>query len=186
MSESTVSAWAGPVLGDIVVSEATIAQRVAEMGAEIAAHYAGRTPLLIGVLKGAVVFMSDLARAINAPLEMDFMAVSSYGQATSTSGIVRIIKDLDPDIAGRDVIIVEDIIDSGLTLRYLYDYLLSRHPASLEICAMVHKIGIQRAEIPARWIGVSVEPAFLVGYGLDVAGRFRQLPNIHVVNEEHL
>jgi hypoxanthine phosphoribosyltransferase len=186
VSEIVTHQWAGPVLGEVVVSRDNIAERVAQMGAEISAFYAGRTPLVVGVLKGAVVFMSDLARAIAGPLEMDFMAVSSYGAATSTSGVVRIIKDLDSDIAGRDILIVEDIIDSGLTLRYLYDYLVSRHPASVEICAMVRKVGIQRAEIPARWVGIDIEPAFVVGYGLDVAGRFRQLPDIHVVNEEYL
>jgi hypoxanthine phosphoribosyltransferase len=136
--------------------------------------------LLIGVLKGAFVFMADLARAVRLPVEMDFMAVSSYGTATKTSGIVRIVKDLDADLTGRDVIIVEDIVDSGLTLSYLRKGLLSRGPASLEVCALLVKQGQQRTQLDVAYTGFEIPPDFVVGYGLDVAERWRNLPDIRV------
>lgn len=169
-----------PHLGEIVVSEAALQQRVRELGAQITADYAGRAPLLVGVLKGAFVFMADLARAIELPVEFDFMAVSSYGAATKTSGVVRIVKDLDIDLAGRDVIVVEDIVDSGLTLAYLRRMLLSRNPASLEVCALLVKEGLQKEELDLRYVGFRIAPEFVIGYGLDVAERYRNLPYLCV------
>ncbi len=165
-------------LGDVVVGRAQIAERVAEMGAEITADYAGRVPLLVGVLKGAFMFMADLARAIELPVEFDFMAISSYGAATKSSGVVRIVKDLDLDLSGRDVLIVEDIIDSGLTLQYLRRNLQARHPASLEVCALLVRQGQQQSELGLRYVGFSIPPDFVLGYGLDVAERHRNLPDV--------
>ena len=167
-----------PDLGEIVVTEDVLNRRLAELGEEITRDYEGRAPLLIGVLKGAVMFMADLARHIDLPVELDFMAVSSYGSATKTSGVVRIVKDLDIDLGGRDVIVVEDIVDSGLTLNYLLKNLASRHPASLEVCALLLKEGQQKAEPPLRYVGFRLPNTFLVGYGLDVAERYRNLRDI--------
>ena len=168
-------------IGPILVSEKEIADQVAALGERITADYAGRAPLLIGVLKGAFVFMADLARAIDLPVEVDFMAVSSYGTATKTSGIVRIVKDLDADLTDRHVIIVEDIVDSGLTLSYLRKGLLARQPASLEVCALLVKTGQQRVDLDLRYVGFEIPPDFVVGYGLDVAEAWRNLPDIRVV-----
>jgi hypoxanthine phosphoribosyltransferase len=167
-----------PALGEVVVGEAEIAARIAELGAEITADYAGRAPLLVGVLKGAFIFMADLSRAIDLPVEYDFMAVSSYGAATKTSGVVRIVKDLDLDLSGRDVLIVEDIIDSGLTLQYLRRNLLARGPASLEVCALLVREGQQKGELGLRYVGFTIPPEFVIGYGLDVAERYRNLRDI--------
>ena len=167
-----------PCLGQTVVSQDDLERRIAELGREITADYAGRPPLLVGVLKGAFVFMSDLARAIDLPVEFDFMAVSSYGSATRTSGVVRIVKDLDLDLSDRDVLVVEDIIDSGLTLSYLRRNLLARNPASLEICALLVREGRQKDELDLRYIGFTIPPAFVVGYGLDVGERYRNLPYV--------
>jgi hypoxanthine phosphoribosyltransferase len=167
-----------PHLGDVVVSEAELSRRLVELGAEITADYEGRQPLLVGVLKGAVMFMADLARHIDLPVEMDFMAVSSYGSATKTSGVVRIVKDLDIDLTGRDVIVVEDIVDSGLTLSYLRKNLASRQPASLEVCTLIVKEGQQKSEPDLRYVGFRLPPTFLVGYGLDVAERYRELRDV--------
>ncbi len=169
---------ADPALGDVVVSRDDIARRVAELGAEITADYAGRAPLLVGVLKGAFVFMADIARAIDLPVEVDFMAVASYGAATKTSGVVRIVKDLDLDLSGRHVIVVEDIIDSGLTLQYLRRNLNSRGPASLEICAMLVREGQQKGDLGLKYVGFSIPPDFVIGYGLDVAERYRNLSDV--------
>jgi hypoxanthine phosphoribosyltransferase len=169
-----------PFIGPVVVSEAELAQRVRELGEEIASDYAGRPPLLVGVLKGAFVFMSDLARAIRLPVEVDVMAVSSYGTGTTTSGVVRIVKDLDTDLTGRDVLVVEDIVDSGLTLSYLRRNLLARQPASLEVCALLVKEGRQRADLELRYVGFGIPPDFVVGYGLDVAERYRNLRDLHI------
>src|ERR1700716_433108 len=166
-------------LGDTVVSEAQLRQRIAELGAQITADYAGRPPLLVGVLKGAFVFMSDLARSINLPVEFDFMAVASYGSATRTSGVVRILKDLDLDLTGRHVLIVEDIVDSGLTLAYLRKNLKARNPASLEVCALLLKEGLQRNDLDLRYVGFRIPPHFVVGYGLDVGERYRNLPAVY-------
>ncbi len=167
-----------PNLGELVVPEEDLQQRIRELGTEITKDYAGRAPLLVGVLKGAFVFMSDLARSIDLPVEFDFMAVSSYGSATKTSGIVRIVKDLDLDLGDRHVIVVEDIVDSGLTLSYLRKNLLARNPASLEVCALLVKEGLQRGDPDLKYVGFTIPPKFVVGYGLDVAERYRNLPYI--------
>jgi hypoxanthine phosphoribosyltransferase len=165
-------------IGRVVVSDDELRERIAELGKEITSDYAGRPPLLVGVLKGAFVFMSDLARAIDLPVEFDFMAVSSYGSATRSSGVVRIIKDLDLDLGGRDVIIVEDIVDSGLTLAYLRKNLAARDPASLEVCALLVKEGLQRVELGLKYVGFRIPPDFVIGYGLDVGERWRNLPYV--------
>ncbi len=171
--------WAAHDLGEVVVSASDLAQRVSELGAQITRDYAGRPPLLVGVLKGAVNFMSDLMRAIELPVEVDFMAVSSYGVATKTSGVVRIVKDLDVDLVGRDVLVIEDVVDSGLTLNYLRQYLGAREPRSLEVCTLLLKEGEQRVEQDLRYVGFSIGPSFVVGYGLDVAERYRNLDAIY-------
>ncbi len=171
--------WAAPELGPPIVAAEALEARVLELGAQITADYAGRPPLLIGVLKGAMFFMSDLARAIELPVEVEFMAVSSYGSATRTSGVVRIVKDLDVDLVGRHVVVVEDIIDSGLTLNYLRRYLHARQPASLEVCALMVKEGQQRVALDLRYVGFTIPPTFVVGYGLDVAERYRNLRAVH-------
>jgi hypoxanthine phosphoribosyltransferase len=165
-------------IGQVVVSEDALRDRIAELGKEVTADYADRPPLLVGVLKGAFLFMSDLARAIDLPVEFDFMAVSSYGSATRSSGVVRIQKDLDADLTDRHVLIVEDIVDSGLTLAYLRKNLAARNPASLEVCALLVKEGLQRVELAMKYVGFTIPPAFVIGYGLDVAERYRNLPYI--------
>jgi hypoxanthine phosphoribosyltransferase len=171
-------------LGSIVISEEEIRVKVNELGAQITKDYQGRPPLLVGVLKGAAIFMSDLSRAIQLPVEVDYMAVSSYGSATKTSGVVRIVKDLDEDLTDRHVIIVEDIIDSGLTLNFLRKNLLARNPASLDICALIVKKGEQRAESELRYVGFYTAPDFLVGYGLDLAEKYRNLPYLCKYEEQ--
>jgi hypoxanthine phosphoribosyltransferase len=163
-------------VGRIVISEDALQARIRELGEQITRDYAGRPPLLVGVLKGAFMFMSDLSRAIDLPVEFDFMAVSSYGSATRSSGVVRIIKDLDLDLTERHVLIVEDIVDSGLTLAYLRKNLLARGPASMEVCALLVKEGLQRAELDLRYVGFTIPPSFVIGYGLDVSERWRNLP----------
>jgi len=167
-----------PNLGRVVVGEDELRSRVTELGKELTADYADEPPLLVGVLKGAFMFMSDLARAIDLPVEFDFMAVSSYGSATRTSGVVRIIKDLDVDLTGRRVLIVEDIVDSGLTLAYLRKNLLARGPASVEVCALLVKRGLQRVDPEIRYEGFRIPTEFVVGYGLDVGERYRNLPHV--------
>jgi hypoxanthine phosphoribosyltransferase len=169
-----------PDLGELVVDASSLQARVAELGAEITRDYAGRAPLLIGVLKGAVMFMADLARSVDLPLEIDFMAVSSYGNATRTSGVVRIVKDLDIDLTGRDVIIVEDIIDSGLTLSYLRKTLAARGANSLEVCALLVREGLQKTHQELKYVGFRIPPNFVIGYGLDVAEKYRNLPYVCV------
>ena len=168
-----------PALTEILVTSDEIKARVQGLGQEISNDYAGRVPLLIGVLKGGVIFASDLARAINLPVELDFMAVSSYGSTTRNSGVVRIIKDLDNDIEGRDVIIVEDIVDSGLTLRYLRKTLLARYPASLEFCSLLVREE-QQADLDdlVKYAGFRLPQVWVVGYGLDVGQRYRNLGDI--------
>lgn len=178
-ADDATAHWAGSDLGEVVVSAQQIAERVAELGREITQDYAGRPPLLVCVLKGALNFMADLMRAIELPVEVDFMAVSSYGAATKTSGVVRIVKDLDVDLVNRDVLIVEDVVDSGLTLNYLRQYLGARNPRSLEVCALLLKEGEQRVEQSLKYVGFTVPADFVVGYGLDVNERFRNLGAIH-------
>ena len=167
-----------PNLGEVVIGEQELQRRVADLGRQITDDYAGRAPLLVGVLKGAFMFMSDLARAIQLPVEFDFMAVASYGTATKASGVVRIVKDLDLDLTDRHVVLVEDIVDSGLTRSYLRRNLVARNPASLEVCALMVKEGLQRTEPDFQYVGFSIPPSFVVGYGLDVAERYRNLPYI--------
>tara|TARA_B100000446_G_scaffold20660_1_gene16894 strand:+ start:737 stop:1327 length:591 start_codon:yes stop_codon:yes gene_type:complete len=171
----------GYAAGRLLISEEDLQARIRALGREITTDYAGRAPLLVGVLKGAFMFMSDLARAIDLPVEFDFMAVSSYGHSTRSSGVVRIVKDLDLDLADRDVIIVEDIIDSGLTLNYLRRNLLARNPASLEVCALLVRENHRMDGSILRYEGFRVPSDFLVGYGLDVNERFRNLSDIRVV-----
>jgi len=172
--------WAKGVLGDVVVSAKEVHDRVGELGRQITLDYADTPPLLVCVLKGAINFMADLMRAIELPVEVDFMAVSSYGSATRTSGVVRIVKDLDLDLLDRHVLVVEDIVDSGLTLSYLQRYLLARQPASLEVCALLVKEGQQRTALDLRYVGFTIPADFVIGYGLDVAERYRNLSAIHV------
>ena len=171
--------WAQDSLGEVVVSAKEIGERVSELGRQISHDYAQRPPLLVCVLKGAVNFMADLMRAIELPVEIDFMAVSSYGAATKTSGVVRIVKDLDVDLLDRDVLIVEDVVDSGLTLNYLRHYLGARNPRSLEVCALLLKEGEQRVQQSLKYVGFSIPADFVVGYGLDVNERFRNLDAIY-------
>ena len=166
----------------VLLSAEQVARKVAELGAQITADYASEAPLLVGVLKGAFVFMSDLSRAIDLPVEFDFMAVSSYGHSTRSSGVVRIVKDLDIDLAGRQVLLVEDIVDSGLTLNYLRRNLLARNPASLEVCALLVREDFQFEEDVIRYTGFRVPADWLVGYGLDVGERYRNLRDIWVVD----
>ena len=170
----------GYTVGRVLISEDDLQARILALGEEITSDYAGRAPLLIGVLKGAFMFMSDLSRAIDLPVEFDFMAVSSYGNSTRSSGVVRIVKDLDIDLADRDVIVVEDIIDSGLTLNYLRRNLLARNPASLQVCALLVRENHRVDEAILRYEGFRVPSDFLVGYGLDVNERFRNLRDIRV------
>ena len=175
-----VPSWAEPEVGPVLVDQFRLAARVAELGAQITDDYADDPPLLVAVLKGAMLFMSDLCRAIALPVDVDFMAVSSYGSATRTSGVVRIVKDLDSELEGRHVLVVEDIIDSGLTLNYLRHYLHARSPKSVEVCALLVKEGEQRVELDLRYVGFHIPASFVVGYGLDVAERYRNLPGVHL------
>ena len=179
MTDAPAGPYEGdPHIGSVVVSTEELQRRTAELGAEITADYQDRAPLLVGVLKGAIMFMADLAREIALPVEFDFMAVSSYGNATKSSGVVRIVKDLDLDLSGRHVLIVEDIIDSGLTLAYLRKNLLARHPASVEVCALLVREGLQKKDPDLRYVGFRIPPDFVVGYGLDVSDRYRNLPYV--------
>jgi len=163
------------------VNEHDLRRRVAELGEQISRDYADRSLLLVGVLKGAVFFLSDLMRYIDIPVEVDFMAVASYGSATDSSGVVRILKDLDVAIEGRDVLIVEDIVDSGLTLQYLLRNLGSRNPRSLEVCALLTKPARRKVELPSRYVGFEIPDRFVVGYGLDHEERYRNLPFVAVL-----
>ena len=165
----------------VLMSEETLRKRVQELGAAISQDYAGKEILMVGVLRGAFVFMADLARAITIPLAIDFMAVSSYGASTSSSGVVRIIKDFDENEEGKHILIVEDIIDSGLTLKYLYNQILSRKPASVKICTLLDKPERRKADVPVDYNGFSIPDAFVVGYGLDYAERYRNLPYIGIL-----
>ncbi|GIG27750.1 hypoxanthine phosphoribosyltransferase [Cellulomonas marina] len=166
----------GEDLQEVLLTEEQLHGRLAEMAARIDADYAGRDLLLVGVLKGAVMVMADLARRISLPVQMDWMAVSSYGSGTKSSGVVRILKDLDTDLHGRDVLIVEDIIDSGLTLSWLLSNLRSRGAASVEIATMLRKPDAAKVEVDVRYVGFDIPNEFVVGYGLDYAERYRNLP----------
>jgi hypoxanthine phosphoribosyltransferase len=169
----------GTDLKEVLISEERLRQRVAELAARIDADYAGRDLLLVGVLKGAIMVMADLARAMHLPIQMDWMAVSSYGSGTRSSGVVRILKDLDTDISGRDVLVVEDIIDSGLTLSWLVGNLQSRGPASVRVCTMLRKPGAARMrDVDVAYTGFDIGDEFVIGYGLDYAERYRNLPFI--------
>src|SRR5918997_5233867 len=175
-----------PPAGEILVQPDDLQRRIKELGAEITRDYAGREPLLIGVLKGAVFFLSDLMRQIDVPCTVDFMAVASYGDATESSGVVRILKDLDASIEGRDVLIVEDIVDSGLTLHYLLRNLRARDPRTLEVCALLTKPARRAVDLPARYVGFEIPDRFAIGYGLDHAERYRNLPYIATLREQEL
>ncbi|RME82076.1 MAG: hypoxanthine phosphoribosyltransferase [Caldilineae bacterium] len=172
-------------IAEILVHEDELRQRVRDLGAEISQAYEGRKPLLVAVLKGSVIFMADLMRALTVPHAIDFMATSSYGAATESSGVVRILKDLDEPIEGKDVLIVEDIIDSGNTLHYLRGLLLARNPASLRIVSLLSKPARRQVDVPVDWIGFEIPDKFVVGYGLDFAELYRDLPFIGVLKEEY-
>jgi hypoxanthine phosphoribosyltransferase len=171
-------------VGETVVEAAELQRRVAELGAEVSRDYAGRDLFMMGVLKGAVFFVADLMRHIEVPCEVDFMAVSSYGSMTDSSGVVRIQKDLDSSIEGKDVLIVEDIVDSGLTLNYLLRNLRARGPRSLEVCALLVKPGRRKIELPIRYVGFEIPNRFVVGYGLDLDQRFRNLSYVAALDAE--
>jgi hypoxanthine phosphoribosyltransferase len=171
-------------VSEILVEEDSLRQRVVELGEEISRDYAGRDLLLIGVLKGAVFFMADLMRQLTVPCEIDFMAISSYGASTDSSGVVRILKDLDINIEGRNVLVVEDIIDSGLTLSYLMRNLEAREPATLEVCALLTKPERREIDVPVRYIGFEIPNRFVIGYGLDFAERYRNLPYVGVLDPD--
>ena len=174
------------VVGEVLVDPEVLSARVAELGAEISADYEGRDLLLIGVLKGAVFFMADLMRKLTIPCEVDFMAISSYGASTDSSGVVRILKDLDINIEGRHVLVVEDVIDSGLTLSYLMRNLESREPATLEVCALLTKPDRREIDVPVRYVGFEIPNRFVIGYGLDFAERYRNLPYVAVLSDDAL
>ena len=172
-----------PAIGQTLVEEEALARRVRELGEEISRDYEGRELLLVGVLKGAVFFLSDLMRQLEVPCEVDFMAVSSYGSSTESSGVVRIMKDLDTPIEGRDVLVVEDIVDSGLTLKYLLKTLSARSPASLEVCALLEKPERRKVDLQIKYTGFEIPNRFVIGYGLDHGERYRNLPYVAVLNQ---
>lgn len=170
-------------IGEVLIESTRLHQRVVELGAELDADYADRDLVLVGVLKGALIFMADLMRAISVPCEIDLMAVSSYGSSTESSGVVRILKDLDTSVSGRDVVIVEDIIDSGLTLQYLMRNLKARDPRSLEVCSLLTKPDRRRVELPIRYVGFEIPDRFAIGYGLDYGQRYRNLDYVAVLEQ---
>jgi hypoxanthine phosphoribosyltransferase len=171
------------LIGEVLIPEEDLQRRVTELAAEVSADYEGRNPLLVAILKGAVPFLADLMRQLTVPCELDFMAVSSYGSSTDSSGVVRILKDLDTSIAGRDVLIVEDIIDSGLTLHYLLKNLRARQPSSVEVCALLTKPDRRRVDLPIRYVGFEIPNRFAIGYGLDHAERYRNLSYVAALRE---
>jgi hypoxanthine phosphoribosyltransferase len=173
-----------PVIGETLVSQEDLERRVAALGAEISEDYRDRDLVLVGVLKGAVLFIADLMRHLTVPCELDFMAVSSYGSSTDSSGVVRILKDLEASIEGRDVLIVEDIIDSGLTLQYLLRNLRARGPRSLEVCALLTKPERRRVDLPTRYVGFEIPNRFAIGYGLDLDQRYRNLRYVAALGDE--
>ncbi len=170
-------------IGEVLVTREDLSRRVEELGAEISRDYEGRDLVLVGVLKGAVLFLADLMRQLTVPCEVDFMAVSSYGSSTDSSGVVRILKDLDASIEGRDVLIVEDIIDSGLTLQYLMRNLKVRSPRSLEVCALLTKPERRRVDLPTRYVGFEIPNRFAIGYGLDDSQKYRNLDYVAVLED---
>ncbi len=172
-----------PEIGEVLIGAEDLERRVAELGAEISRDYEGRDLVMIGVLKGAVLFLADLMRSLAVPCEIDFMAVSSYGSSTDSSGVVRILKDLDASIEGRDVLLVEDIVDSGLTLHYLLKSLRAREPRTLEVCALLTKPERRRVDLPIRYVGFEIENRFAIGYGLDHGQRFRNLRYVAALQE---
>jgi hypoxanthine phosphoribosyltransferase len=172
-----------PAIGEILVSTEDLERRVSELGAEISRDYAGKDLVMIGVLKGAVLFLADLMRELEVPCEIDFMAVSSYGSSTDSSGVVRILKDLDGAIEGRDVLLVEDIVDSGLTLHYLLKNLGARNPRSLEVCALLTKPERRRVDLPIRYVGFEIPNRFAIGYGLDHGQRYRNLSYVAALQQ---
>jgi hypoxanthine phosphoribosyltransferase len=171
-------------VAEVLIDESALAGRIGELGAEISDDYRGRDLLLIGVLKGAVFFMADLMRAIDIPCEVDFMAVSSYGAGVDSSGVVRILKDLDLSIEGRNVLVVEDIVDSGLTLSYLLRTLEAREPTTLEVCALMTKPERRESDVHCRYVGFEIPNRFVIGYGLDFSERYRNLPFVGVLRDE--
>ena len=171
-------------VGEILIEEDALQGRIAELGAEISRDYEGRDLLLVGVLKGAVFFLADLMRELSVPCEIDFMAISSYGAGTDSSGVVRILKDLDMNISGRDVLVVEDIIDSGLTLSYLMRSLKARKPATLEVCTLLTKPERREVDVPVRYVGFEIPNKFVIGYGLDFDQRYRNLPYVAVLHPD--
>ena len=173
-----------PAIGEVLVATDDLQRRIGELGAEISRDYEGRDLVMVGVLKGAVLFIADLMRQLTVPCEVDFMAVSSYGSETDSSGVVRILKDLDASIEGRDVLIVEDIIDSGLTLHYLMRNLRAREPRSLEVCALLTKPERRRVDLPIRYVGFEIPNRFAIGYGLDHAQRYRNLGFVAALNHQ--
>jgi hypoxanthine phosphoribosyltransferase len=170
-------------IGETLVPAEDLERRVRELAAEISRDYASKNLLLVGVLKGAVFFLSDLMRQLTIPVEVDFMAVASYGSATKSSGVVRILKDLDAAIDGRDVLIVEDIVDSGLTLQYLMRNLAGRNPRSLEVCALLIKPERRKVDLPTKYVGFEIPNRFAIGYGLDHAERYRNLPYVAALKQ---
>jgi hypoxanthine phosphoribosyltransferase len=175
-----------PAIGEILVPAGELQGRVEELAGEISRDYEGRDLVMIGILKGAVLFLGDLMRRLTVPCEIDFMAVSSYGSETDSSGVVRILKDLDSSIEGRDVLIVEDIIDSGLTLHYLLRNLRARNPSSLEVCALLTKPDRRRVDLPIRYVGFEIPNRFVIGYGLDYAQRYRNLDYVAALADSEL
>ena len=174
----------GADLLEVLITADQLQARIAELAAQIDADYAGRELILVGVLKGAVMVMADLARAVHLPVSMDWMAISSYGSGTTSSGVVRILKDLDADISGRHVLVVEDIVDSGLTLSWLIGNLRSRGPASVQVCVLLRKPSSEQMDIDVAYTGFSIEDEFVIGYGLDYAEKYRNLPFIGTLAEQ--
>jgi hypoxanthine phosphoribosyltransferase len=172
-----------PSVDHVLLSEDQIRKRVTELAKEIDADYAGRDPLVVFIMKGALIFVADLLRHVESNFQIDFMVVSSYGSGTETSGSVRIVADLKADIRGRDVLLVEDIVDSGLTVSEIIEHLRVRSPASLEVCTLLSKPSRRRVEVPARYVGFEIDDIFVVGYGLDYAGRYRGLPYVGVLKD---
>jgi hypoxanthine phosphoribosyltransferase len=176
--------WYDSHIQEVLIDQASLEARITELAKRISADYAGADLLLVGVLKGALLFIVDLARAVDLPVEMDFMAISSYGAATETSGVVRILKDLEASIEGRHVLVVEDIIDSGLTLNYIVEHLRNRGPASIKICALLSKPARRRVDVVIDYHGFEIPDKFVVGYGLDFRQRYRNLPFVGVLKPE--